>query len=119
MGRKSEVKVVSSRTETAYKARQAGKAAQHAKAQGSSCGVNAGVVQLEFAFLSGETSKPCASETGSGIIRDGGIEAGGVSRGHSVCLAAHISGGLKSLSARGHGLISKSGGNSSLAGECG
>ena len=78
---------MSSRTETAYKARQAGKAAQHAKAQGSSCGVNAGVVQLEFAFLSGETSKPCASETGSGIIRDGGIEAGGVSRGHSTSQA--------------------------------
>ena len=38
-----------------------------------------------------------------------------VSRGHSVCLAVCVSGGLKSRSARGHGLISKSGGNASLA----
>ena len=36
-------------------------------------------------------------------------------RGHSVCLAVCVSGGLKSRSARGHGLISKSGGNASLA----
>ena len=78
---------MSSRTETAYKARQAGKAAQHANAKGSSCRANAGAVQLEFAFLSGETSKPCASETGSGAARDGGIEAGGVSRGHSTSQA--------------------------------
>src|SRR5262244_653942 len=33
----------------------------------------------------------------------------------SVCLAAHVSGGFKSRSARGHGLISKGGGNASLA----
>ncbi len=39
-------------------------------------------------------------------------EVGG---GHSVCLAVCVSGGLKSRSARGHGLISKSGGNASLA----
>jgi hypothetical protein len=38
-----------------------------------------------------------------------------VSRGHSVCLAARVSGGLKSRSARGHGSISKGGGNASLA----
>ena len=36
--------------------------------------------------------------------------------GHSVCLAAHVSGGLKSHSTRGPGSISKSGGNASLAG---
>ena len=34
---------------------------------------------------------------------------------YSACLAVCISGGLKSRSARGHGLISKSGGNASLA----
>jgi hypothetical protein len=39
---------------------------------------------------------------------------GEVSRGHSVCLAAHVSGGLKSHSTRGPGSISKSGGNASL-----
>lgn len=38
---------------------------------------------------------------------------GGTAR--SACLAAHLSGGLKSHSARGPGLISESGGNSSLA----
>ena len=32
-----------------------------------------------------------------------------------MCLAACVSGGLKSRSARGHGSISKSGGNASLA----
>jgi hypothetical protein len=40
-------------------------------------------------------------------------------RGHSVCLAAHVSGGLKSHSTRGPGLISKGGGNASPAGERG
>ena len=34
---------------------------------------------------------------------------------HSACLAARVSGGLKSHSARGHGSISESGGNASLA----
>jgi hypothetical protein len=36
-------------------------------------------------------------------------------RGHSACLAARVLGGLKSRSARGHGPISKGGGNASLA----
>jgi len=36
-------------------------------------------------------------------------------KGHSVCLAAHVSGGFKSRSARGHGLISQGGGNASRA----
>jgi hypothetical protein len=36
-------------------------------------------------------------------------------RGRSVCLAARVSGGLKARSARGHGPISKGGGNASLA----
>jgi hypothetical protein len=35
---------------------------------------------------------------------------------HSVCLAAHISGGFKSRSARGHGPISNGGGHGSPAG---
>jgi hypothetical protein len=42
------------------------------------------------------------------------LSRGGQSR-RSVCLAACVSGGLKSRSARGHGSISKSGGNASLA----
>jgi hypothetical protein len=40
-------------------------------------------------------------------------------RGRSACLAARVSGGLKSRSARGHGSISKGGGNASPAGERG
>ena len=43
-------------------------------------------------------------------------EVGGA---HSVCLAVCVSGGLKSRSARGHELISKSGSNVSLANERG
>lgn len=39
--------------------------------------------------------------------------------GHSVCLAAHVSGGLKSHSTRGPGSISKGGGNASPAAERG
>ena len=46
------------------------------------------VFRVKYAFLSGETSKPCASETGSGAARDGGIEAGGVSRGYSTSQAS-------------------------------
>jgi len=46
---------VSPRTETAYKAEETGKGTQHSKAQGSVSTVDAGVVQLQFAFLSGET----------------------------------------------------------------
>jgi hypothetical protein len=48
----------------------------------------------------------------SEATRDG---HGAVVAKHSVCLAAYVSGGLKSRSARGHGLISQSGGNASLA----
>jgi hypothetical protein len=39
----------------------------------------------------------------------------GVGQPHSVCLAAHVSGGLKSHSTRGPGSISKGGGNASPA----
>jgi hypothetical protein len=39
----------------------------------------------------------------------------GVGLVHSVCLTADVSGGLKSHSARGPGLISKDGGNASSA----
>jgi len=59
---------------------------------------------------------------GSGVPRklaEGGESfpdrSAAVSRGHRVCLAVCVSGGLKSRSARGHGLISKSGSNVSLA----
>ena len=61
--------------------------AQHTKAQGSASGVKAEVVQLQFAFLSGETSKPGASATGSGLPGNRRVQAGGVSRGHSTAEA--------------------------------
>ena len=54
--RRRERKTVSLRTETAYKADRAGKLAPRSKARGSAREVNAEVVQLEFAFLSGEIS---------------------------------------------------------------
>jgi hypothetical protein len=46
---------------------------------------------------------------------DCGARGQGVGPLHSVCLAAHVSGGFKSRSVRGHGPISKGGGNASLA----
>ena len=45
---------MSPRTETAYKAEETGKETQHSEAQGSVSTVDAGAVQLQFAFLSGE-----------------------------------------------------------------
>jgi hypothetical protein len=63
---------------------------------------------------------------GSGVPRkltergaSGADRTAEVSRGHSVCLAVCVSGGLKSRSARGHELISKGGSNVSLAKERG
>jgi RNA-directed DNA polymerase len=85
--RKPESKTVSLRTETAYKANGPGKVAQHTEARGSGPGVNAEVVQLQFVFLSGETSMPSTSETGSGTTGNLRVEDGGVSRGHSTALA--------------------------------
>ncbi len=71
MGRKPESKTVSLRTETAYKADRVGELAQHSEAQSSTRQVNAEVVQLQFAFLSGETP-----------------DNRGVSRGHSTARAS-------------------------------
>jgi hypothetical protein len=61
VGRKPESKVVSLRTETAYKADRADELAQHSEVQGSAREVNAEVVQLEFTFLSGEIPEAEAS----------------------------------------------------------
>jgi hypothetical protein len=94
--RKPESKTASLRTETAYKANGPGKVAQHTEALGAGPGVNAEVVQLQFAFLSGETSIPGNPGTGCGATGDRRVEGGGVSRGHRVRWAATCSGGLKS-----------------------
>ena len=87
MERKPESKTVSLRTETAYKANGPGKVAPHTEAPGSGPGVKAEVVQLQFAFLSGETSIPGTPATGSGTTGNRRVEDGGVSRGHSSALA--------------------------------
>ena len=50
-----EFKIVSRRTEIAYKAEEADECAQHHEVRGCASTVNAAVVQLEFASLSGET----------------------------------------------------------------
>ena len=87
MERKPEIKTVSLRKETAYKADRSGKVAQHTEVQGSDLEVNAEVVQLQFAFLSGETSVTRGpAQQGSGGDSNGTIEGGGVSRGHSTAV---------------------------------
>lgn len=78
---------MSLRTETAYKANGLGKVAPHTEAPGSGPGVNAEVVQLQFAFLSGETSISGALKSGSGTTGNRRVEDGGVSRGHNTARA--------------------------------
>ena len=69
-GKEAGAKAVSLRTGTAYKADGPGEVAPHTEAYGSGPEVNAGAVQLQFAFLSGETPEAQADR--------------GVSRGHST-----------------------------------
>ena len=93
---------MSPRTETSYKAERPGEVAPHTEAQGSGRTVDGGVVQLQFAFLSGEIwvtgrSPQCidapAAFAGSASYSavesaDGGNIVGDgpeVSRGHSRC----------------------------------
>jgi hypothetical protein len=54
-GEKACIKAVGLQIETAYKAVSSGRVAQHIEALSLEYPVNAGMVQLEFAFLSGET----------------------------------------------------------------
>ncbi len=78
-----EFNIVSRRTEIAYKAKEADECAQHHEVRGCASMVNAAVVQLQFAFLSGETCRTCASETESVATGNRGDDGAGVSRGHS------------------------------------
>jgi len=55
----------------AYKAEEADEFAQHDEVRGNVSTVNAAVVQLKFAFLSGETCRPCASATESVNVSNG------------------------------------------------
>ena len=74
---------MSRRTEIAYKAKFAGKLAQHNEALDSADTVNAAVVWQKFTFLSGETCLVCIS-FGRGA-RHGNMprDRTGVSRGRS------------------------------------
>lgn len=87
MERKPESNTVSLRTETAYQANEVGKVAPHTKARGSTSGVKAEAVQLQFAFLSGETSRPGTPAPGGGPVGNHRVQAGGVSRGHTTAVA--------------------------------
>jgi len=79
-----EFKIVSRRTETAYKAEEVDEVAQQTKVRDCASTVNAAVVQLEFAFLSGETCHTCASATESVGVSNDVDDGAGVSRGHST-----------------------------------
>ncbi len=79
-----EFKVVSRRTEIAYKAEEADEVAQQTEIRGCASTVNATVVQQKFTFLSGETCRTCAPATESVGASNGVDDAAGVSRGHST-----------------------------------
>jgi len=83
-----EFNIVSRRTEIAYKAEEADECAQHHEVQGCASTVNAAVVQLKFAFLSGETCHTCASATESVGVSNGVGDEAGVSRRHSTAALA-------------------------------
>jgi hypothetical protein len=83
-----------------------------------------GAVDIRRLGTDSSVSDPGRSAGGSPARRTerGGIRAyrqAAVSRGPSVCLAARVSGGLKSRSVRDHGPIAKGGGHASPAGERG
>jgi RNA-directed DNA polymerase len=79
-----EFKIVSRRTEIAYKAEEADEVAQQTEVRGCASTVNAAVVQLEFTFLSRETCRTCAPATESVGVSNGVDDTAGVSRGHST-----------------------------------
>ena len=80
-------KTVSPRTETSYQAVGADELAPHSEVPGSAPKVKGGAVQLEFAFLSGETCPTSARSSGSAISGNAGGHRAGVSRGHSTATA--------------------------------
>jgi len=79
-----EFNTVSRRTEIAYKAEEADEVAQQTEVRGCASTVNAAVVQLKFAFLSGEACGTCAPATESVDPSNGSDDAAGVSRRHST-----------------------------------
>jgi RNA-directed DNA polymerase len=83
-----EFKTVSRRTEIAYKAEEGDERAQHREVRSKASTVNAAVVQLRFAFLSGEACHTCVPEKGSVALGNRGDDGAGVSRGHSTAALA-------------------------------
>ena len=88
MGRKPKRKIVSPRKEMPYKADRVDELAPHSEVPGSVREVNGGVVQLEFAFLSGEACATGARDSGSAVGGNVGGDRAGVSRGHSTVEAS-------------------------------
>ena len=85
-----EFNIVSRRTEIAYiypanggKAEEVDERAQHREVRDCASTVNAAVVQLEFASLSGETCRTCVPATESVGASNGVDDVAGVSRSHS------------------------------------
>ena len=78
-----EFKIVSRQTEIAYKAEEADEVAQQTEVRGCASTVNAAVVQLKYASLSGETCRTGVPATESVGASNGVDDAAGVSRGHS------------------------------------
>ena len=79
-----EFNTVSRGTQIAYKAEEADEVAQQTEVRGCASTVNAAVVQLKCASLSGEACGTCAPATESGGVSNGGDDAAGVSRRHST-----------------------------------
>ncbi len=83
-----EFNIVSRRTEIAYKAEEVDERAQHREVRDCASTVNAAVVQLEFASLSGETCHTCVPATESVGASNGVDDVAGVSRRHSTAALA-------------------------------
>lgn len=82
-GEEDEIKMVSRRTETVYKAEEMDEVAQQAEVRGWISTVNAAIVPWKSVFLSGETCVICVPETESGGGSNIVVTCAGVSRRRS------------------------------------
>src|SRR3954453_21431800 len=107
-------KIATRRTETGYEAGLVGRAGRKSQSPYPSRArtVHPAGVRGRLRGLPQEICTVSSGTEGAERPPDRGAE---VSRGHSVCLAAGVSGGLKSHSVRGPGPISEGGGNASPA----
>lgn len=106
--------IATRRTETGYEAALVGRAGRKSQSPYPSRTrtVNPAGVRGRLRGLPQEICTVSPGTEGAERPPDRGAE---VSKGHSVCLAAGVSGGLKSHSVRGPGPISEGGGNASPA----